>query len=140
MTGKKIGIVFLSLFLVFLGFLSGLFVGRTTANNVYLYSPSQTVSTTAPSETVWQTETTYQNNSTTPPSTGKEELRLNLNEASKEELMEIPGIGEVLAQRILDFRQMYGPFYSVDELDEVDGIGEKRLEDLRRYLFVEEIK
>ena len=77
---------------------------------------------------------------TTPPSTGKEELRLNLNEASKEELMEIPGIGEVLAQRILDFRQMYGPFYSVDELDEVDGIGEKRLEDLRRYLFVEEIK
>jgi competence protein ComEA len=56
---------------------------------------------------------------------------VNLNTATLDELDTLPGIGEVLAQRILDHRQEHGPFAAVEDLLEVSGIGEKRLEDVR---------
>ncbi len=61
----------------------------------------------------------------------------NLNTATRLELMELPGIGEVLAGRILTYRLQKGGFSSVEELTEVQGIGEKRLEALRKYVYVE---
>jgi len=51
--------------------------------------------------------------------------RVNLNTASAAELEELPGVGPVLAQRIIDWRTEHGRFASVDELGEVSGIGEK---------------
>ena len=48
------------------------------------------------------------------------------------------GIGEVLAQRIVDYREAHGPFRSVDELIAVEGIGEGKLEKLRELVTVEE--
>ncbi|GAA2160479.1 hypothetical protein GCM10009845_08680 [Pedococcus bigeumensis] len=51
--------------------------------------------------------------------------RVNLNAASAAELEELPGVGPVLAQRIIDWRTEHGRFASVDELGEVSGIGEK---------------
>lgn len=57
--------------------------------------------------------------------------QINLNVATAEDLETLPGIGEVLAQRILDHREKNGPFTSVDELLDVSGIGEARLEDIR---------
>jgi competence protein ComEA len=56
---------------------------------------------------------------------------LDLNHARIEELMELPGIGEKLAQRVVAYRQSQGGFRNVDELRKVRGIGEKRMERLR---------
>jgi competence protein ComEA len=61
---------------------------------------------------------------------------INLNTATAEQLEAIPGIGPVLAQRIIEYRQTHGRFQSVDELLEVHGIGAKRLESMRPYVVV----
>ena len=50
---------------------------------------------------------------------------MNLNSATAAQLEELPGVGPVLAQRIVDWRTEHGRFASVDELGEVSGIGEK---------------
>ncbi len=56
---------------------------------------------------------------------------IDLNTASKEDLMEIEGIGASLADKIIQFRDERGGIDSVDELREVSGISESTLEDLR---------
>lgn len=61
---------------------------------------------------------------------------IDLNTADKAQLMTLDGVGEVIAQRILDYRESHGGFASVDELLEVEGIGEKRLAAWRPYLTV----
>lgn len=55
---------------------------------------------------------------------------VSLNTASLEQLDGLPGVGPVTAQKILTWRQQHGSFASVDELLEIDGIGEKTLADL----------
>lgn len=55
---------------------------------------------------------------------------LDINGASAEELAALPGIGEVLAQRIVDYRAANGPFETVEDLTKVSGIGEKKLAEL----------
>jgi competence protein ComEA len=56
--------------------------------------------------------------------------KINLNTATAEELAELPKVGPVLAQRIVDWRTQQGPFKSPEELDAVDGVGPKMLESL----------
>ena len=63
---------------------------------------------------------------------------LDLNRATVQDLTTLPGIGEVLAQRIVDYREAHGPFRSVEELIAVEGIGEGKLEKLRELVTVEE--
>jgi competence protein ComEA len=55
----------------------------------------------------------------------------SLSTATAEELDELPGVGPVTAQRIVDYRTAHGPFASVDDLDAVPGIGPARIEQLR---------
>jgi competence protein ComEA len=57
--------------------------------------------------------------------------KLSLASATAEELDELPGVGPVTAQNILDYRAEHGPFRSVDDLDAVPGIGPARVEQLR---------
>ena len=57
--------------------------------------------------------------------------KVSLATATAEELDELPGVGPVTAQKILDYRAEHGPFGSVDELDAVPGVGPTRVEQLR---------
>src|SRR3954464_10518534 len=59
---------------------------------------------------------------------------INLNTATLEQLDTLDGVGPATAQKILDYRQAHGGFGSIDELDQVPGIGEKRLAALREHL------
>lgn len=61
---------------------------------------------------------------------------VDLNAASVDELVAVPGIGPALAQRIVEFRTKNGAFTRVDDLLKVRGIGEKSLEKLRPHLRV----
>lgn len=61
---------------------------------------------------------------------------VNLNTADAAALDTLPGVGPVLAQRIIDWRTEHGKFSSVDELGEVSGIGDKALERLRSKVTV----
>ena len=56
---------------------------------------------------------------------------ISLNSATVEQLDELPGVGPVTAQKIVDYREQNGAFRSVDDLDAVPGIGPSRLEELR---------
>jgi comEA protein len=62
---------------------------------------------------------------------------INLNTAGATELQQVPGIGPSTAQKILDTRKSYGAFKSVDDLLSIKGIGQKRLDKMRKYLTVE---
>ena len=62
--------------------------------------------------------------------------RVNLNTADLAELETLPRVGEVLAQRIIDYRTANGPFASVDDLLDVSGIGDATLEGFRDLVTV----
>lgn len=64
----------------------------------------------------------------------EEELKLNLNSANKEELMEIKGIGEAIAGRIIEYRLKHGGFHYLEELLEIEGIGQAKYESLKDRL------
>ena len=66
-----------------------------------------------------------------------EEAPLNLNTATQAELELLPGIGPVLAQAILDYRDSFGGFSSKEQLKEVSGIGEKRYAAVEALITVE---
>ena len=64
-------------------------------------------------------------------------LSINLNSASAEDLMRLPKIGKVTAQRIIDYRNKHGRFSSIDELLNIKGIGEKTFERIKGDVTIE---
>jgi competence protein ComEA len=63
--------------------------------------------------------------------------RLDLNRARVAELVQLPGVGTQLAERILAYRNTQGPFRSINDLRQVSGIGAKTLERIRPYVCLE---
>ena len=63
-------------------------------------------------------------------STAEASSLVNINTADQKALETLPGIGPVLAQRIIDYRQQHGPFKEISDLKKVTGIGDKRFEDI----------
>ena len=60
----------------------------------------------------------------------------NINSADKIELMELPGIGEVMAEKIIRYREENGPFGSIEDLQNVPGIGSKKFDELKGCICV----
>lgn len=63
--------------------------------------------------------------------------KININTASKEELMKLSGIGDKLSDRIIAYRDAHGGFADINELKNVSGIGDKSFEKLRDYICTE---
>ena len=69
-----------------------------------------------------------------PPGATSAGAKVSLGIATIEQLDELPGIGPVTAQKIVDWRTAHGPFRSVEDLDDVPGIGPARIEQLRELV------
>ena len=81
----------------------------------------------------WQVETEY-------PAAAEEPARqsVDVNSADAGELQALPGVGPVLAQAIVEYREAHGPFAAPEELLEVGGIGEGKLDAMKGSLILGE--
>jgi competence ComEA-like helix-hairpin-helix protein len=64
-------------------------------------------------------------------------MPLNINQVTEDELLLITGIGQATAEKILDLRSKLGRFRNIEQLMEIKGIKEKKLAEIRKYLYVE---
>jgi comEA protein len=156
MKGKRAETIVIVLSLLLAAFAGGYFTGRNAVSgggtSVYTQLPIPLEETTPGnnqnSET--QEEPALPDDSSVIPLTGQpseesketsnaenpQEGKININTADVDELMTLPGIGQVIAQRIVDFREEYGPFSTVEELLDVSGIGEKKLDAIKDLVYV----
>ncbi len=102
---------------VFLCLIIGIFIGRNLTGSYISINNSDSTETSA---------TTVQGN----------DGKIDINSANTTQLRLIPGIGETIAQRIIDYRTENGNFTTVEELLNVSGIGEKKLEQMKPYIKV----
>lgn len=121
---KKGGTILLILTAAFAGFIAGMLVGRNIDREVTTIQLSS-----EPPATQAQVEQI--------PSVPAEE-RININTASAKILDTLPGIGPVLAQRIVDYRNQNGPFARTTDLSKVEGIGSEKLLAILDFITVEE--
>ena len=67
---------------------------------------------------------------------GGKKQKVNINEAKQEDFEQLPGIGPSIAKKIVEYREQNGKFTSIDELQEVKGIGEAKFENIREYIMI----
>ena len=118
---KNVNLLLIALAAAFLFFAAGFCVGRQQTGGDLRVITKQQPAVEASSSTEEST-------------TAQPSAKLDLNTATVEELVTLPGIGEVLAERIVAYRELHGGFSSIDELSQVEGIGEKRVEAIQDYV------
>ena len=119
---KKGAVILLSICALFLSMTVGIFIGRNL-DDEYVAMPQSSAVTVLTDNTQSGIKQT-------------DDFRLDINLASKVQLMELPDIGEITAQKIIDYRETYGPFQSTDDLLNIDGIGQKKLKVIEEYITV----
>ena len=70
------------------------------------------------------------------PNTSGEDARININKASKEELMTLSGVGESRAESIIKYREQHGAFQSIEEIMQVSGIKEGLFEKIKDFITI----
>ena len=105
--------------LLFAVFTLGFFLGRNGSHGSVELSVPAAIQMPPPQTTCPEPTT---------PETVAVTFPIDINRADAEQLTALPGIGEVLAGRIVAYREENGSFLSTQELQNVEGIGEKRLE------------
>jgi len=116
---KKQGWILIAVTAAFFCLLLGVFLGRNT-NKSYIQIQDIANIQTQPSA------------SEQPASPAQ----IDINTATAEQFDLLPGIGEELAQRIVDYRETHGNFKSIDELMNVSGIGEKKFANIKDFIKV----
>ena len=66
----------------------------------------------------------------------EEKKKVSINSASLDEFMTLKGIGPIMAQRIIDYREANGSFQNPEDIKNVTGIGEKRYEDIKELISI----
>ncbi len=64
-------------------------------------------------------------------------VKINVNVATKQDLMTLPGIGDVTSERIIAYRTDIGPFQSIDDLKKVKGISKRKFEQLAPFITID---
>ena len=123
---KKAAVVLFALLVAFLLLIIGMFIGRQSISGMILIPEVPAMTTPAVDSA---DEKFQQLNS-------GEIGKVNINTASVSMLQTLPNIGSVLAQRIVEYREANGYFSALEDLLLVEGIGEKRLEEIRQYITV----
>ena len=94
----------------------------------------ETAPAAAPTSAAVQTQRETEQASTTSPS-----FPINLNTATFEELLALPGIGDVRARSIIDYRSTHGPFQSIEDIQAVEGIGPGIFEKVKELITVDNL-
>jgi competence protein ComEA len=130
--------ILLTVTLVFAAFVGGFYMGRNYRHADIQISGSPSSTHSAPSGSSQSSSGSIPTGTTSPtaPSSTASAFPININTATAEQLDQLPDIGPVLAQRIIAYRNEFGPFSSIEDLLNVNGIGEKTLAKIREYITV----
>ena len=117
---KFVKYIFVLITAAFFCIMLGMFIGRNSSSNYIKLASSNNMSAES-SEGISETYS-------------REKGKVNINTADAAHLSLLPGVGEVIAQRIIDYRSEHGNYSSLEDLLFVEGIGEKKLQKILPYI------